>query len=168
MMEELTVVDENDYVIGKNVISYIKKHSLIYRQIVIFIIKDNTILLQTRADNGKIDSSVAGHVRYGEEYVATALREMKEELGIDITKNDLMRITKMRVRTQQQENISDRFITLYTYTQKQSDTFVTNEEVGAIHYHTINDIPSLLHHPLMTRGCKQLLQEWSKFLNRQP
>lgn len=44
---------------------------------------DNVIEIVTREDAGKWSYSAAGHVEEGEDYQTAALRELKEELGID-------------------------------------------------------------------------------------
>lgn len=55
---------------------------------------DGNILFQKRADDkdtypGLWDISVAGHIAAGESVISTAIREAKEEIGIDINHSDL-------------------------------------------------------------------------------
>jgi isopentenyldiphosphate isomerase len=59
------------------------------------------ILLQRRADTmptfpGVYDISAAGHIDLGEDAVSTAVRETKEEIGLDITEQDLSLIGVVR------------------------------------------------------------------------
>ena len=67
-----------------------------HRAVVVFIIStDNKkILLQQRSANKKLwpnlwDITAGGHVLTGEFGYQTVIRETKEEIGVDITKNDL-------------------------------------------------------------------------------
>lgn len=62
-----------------------------------FYTNDGKILLQKRASVKKVfpnlwDVSVAGHIEAGEEIIDTAIRETKEEIGIDITEEQLTKI----------------------------------------------------------------------------
>ena len=65
--------------------------------------KDEKILLQKRAPTKKVfpnlwDISVAGHVGSGEEILDAAVREIYEEIGLELSKEDL---TKIGTRTHQ-------------------------------------------------------------------
>jgi len=58
---------------------------------------DGRLLLQRRAEvkenwPGKWDVSVAGHVGAGESAIAAAIREAREELGLDLNPSDLTHI----------------------------------------------------------------------------
>jgi len=59
--------------------------------------KDNQILLQKRALTKKVfpglwDISVAGHIAAGEDILTAAKREVFEEIGLEITENELINI----------------------------------------------------------------------------
>lgn len=89
MTEEiLSVVNGNDEVIGQRSRQDIHRLGLLHRAVHIFIFNaQNQLFLQLRSmskdtNPGLWDSSVAGHVDYGEDYDACALRETVEELGI--------------------------------------------------------------------------------------
>jgi len=45
---------------------------------------------------GKWSSAVSGHVQYDENYEEAAIREAKEELGLEVEKKDLHRIAKIK------------------------------------------------------------------------
>ena len=88
------------------------KNGLWHRAVVLFIIsEDNSkVLLQKRSANKKLwpnlwDVTAAGHVLAGELGYQTVIRETKEEIGVDITKNDLEFIGGTR-----SENISGNII----------------------------------------------------------
>ena len=62
-----------------------------------FYTDDKKILLQKRASVKKVfpnrwDVSVAGHIGAGEKIESAAIREVKEEIGIDIKEADLFKI----------------------------------------------------------------------------
>lgn len=73
----------------------------------LLIIKDNKILLLRRADTGYEDGNyglAAGHVDVDESITAAAIREAKEEAGIDINPADLEIKTTMH-RRQKDERV---------------------------------------------------------------
>lgn len=62
-----------------------------------FYTSDGKVLLQQRGKNKDThpllwDVSVAGHIGVGEEVETAAIREVEEEIGLIITKRDLMKI----------------------------------------------------------------------------
>jgi len=87
-MEWLDVVDENDEVIGRERRGVIHARRLMHRsaQVLLFNAKDE-LFLQKRSESkdefpGLWDSSAAGHLDAGEDYIDCARRELVEELGI--------------------------------------------------------------------------------------
>ena len=92
-MELLDVVDENNNLIGiKEDKSIIHEKGLLHREIAVIIQNENgEYLVQKRSSNKKgapnMWSFTTGHVELGEDYETTAIREIKEELGIDILNN---------------------------------------------------------------------------------
>ncbi|NQU78511.1 NUDIX domain-containing protein [Candidatus Woesearchaeota archaeon] len=95
----LTVVDENDLVLGYSTKEDVKRRGLNYRCIQVFLFNDTEeLMLCKRPENKKIFagqwSSVMGHVRKGENYEESAYRELNEETGMNIR---LQRVTKFSV-----------------------------------------------------------------------
>ena len=86
--ELLDVVDENDQVIGVKTRGEIHACQLMHRAVHILVFNSRgELFLQKRSMNkdenpGLWDSSAAGHVDSGENYLACARREIEEELGI--------------------------------------------------------------------------------------
>ncbi len=97
--ELFDVVDENDRVVGQSTRAEIHASNTLHRAVHIFVFnKRRDLLLQLRSrwkDNHPSvwDSSAAGHVDAGEDYLTCAVRELKEELGVE--KEELVEIGKI-------------------------------------------------------------------------
>ncbi len=110
--EMFAVVDENDRVIRSAPRAEVHGNNLRHRAVHLFIFnRAGDLLLQKRSrwkdrHPNVWDSSAAGHVEAGEDYDATAVRELREELGIA---TELVRLAKLpaSVRT------GEEFIWLY-------------------------------------------------------
>lgn len=84
----LDVVDENDEVVGRERRGFVHARGLMHRsaQVLVFNSKGE-LFLQKRSVHkdefpGLWDSSAAGHLDAGEDYIDCARRELAEELGI--------------------------------------------------------------------------------------
>ena len=98
-MEIFDIIDENGNPTGKTVErSIAHAEGIRHRTAHIWIIRRKNgrteILLQKRSRNkdsfpGKFDTSSAGHIQAGDEPLESALRELKEELGIHAVPEDL-------------------------------------------------------------------------------
>jgi isopentenyldiphosphate isomerase len=86
--ELLDVVDENDSVVEVKTRGEIHAQGLMHRAVHILVFNNRgDLFIQKRSMNkdenpGLWDSSAAGHVDSGEDYLQCALREITEELGI--------------------------------------------------------------------------------------
>ncbi|WP_349431742.1 NUDIX domain-containing protein [Methylomarinum sp. Ch1-1] len=86
--ELLSVVDENDRIIGSRPRHQIHAQGLRHRAVHILVFNDQgQLFLQKRSmkkdlNKGLWDTSAAGHVDEGEDYQPCAQREAEEELGI--------------------------------------------------------------------------------------
>lgn len=98
--ELLDIVDENGQPVGE-IIDRKSAHEkgIRHRTSHVWILRrkedDIEILLQKRSDRkdsypGCYDISSAGHIPAGEEFVPSALRELKEELGVTAAEDDLV------------------------------------------------------------------------------
>jgi len=91
MSEEIfDVVNERDEVIDRKPRSEVHRLGLLHRavHVLVFNARGETFL-QKRSmtkdrEPGKWDSSTSGHVDSGEDYDACALRELREEIGLDM------------------------------------------------------------------------------------
>ncbi|MEY3828744.1 MAG: hypothetical protein RL636_445 [Verrucomicrobiota bacterium] len=96
--EVFDVVDDQDVVIGSCPRSEIHRRQLRHRAIHIFWLRaDGQLCLQRRSyakDNcpGQVSTSCAGHVDSGETYPVAAVRELREEIGLQVRPEDLLEI----------------------------------------------------------------------------
>lgn len=99
-MELLDIVDENGEPTGEKAErSVVHAQGLRHRTAHVWLIKNldtaPEILLQKRSDDkdsfpGRYDISSAGHILAGTDFVTSAVRELKEELGVDIAPEQLI------------------------------------------------------------------------------
>jgi len=102
-MEILPVVDKKDKVIGQATREECHKYRLRHRAIHVFVFKGNKILLQKRSSEkdvypGFYEASVSGHVLKGETYERAAIRELKEEIGIEASRQELQAKDKIEIQ----------------------------------------------------------------------
>ena len=96
MEEYLDVLDENGYKTGE-IFTRKKIHELgLWHKIIVVSIidKNGNLLMQQRSyskekNPGEWDTSVAGHVSSGQTSIEAAIREISEELGIQLLETDL-------------------------------------------------------------------------------
>ena len=92
--EILDVVDSEDRIIGKASRLQVHNKDLMHRSAHILVFNSiGSLFLQMRSMNkdespGLWDSSAAGHVESGEDYLSCAKRELKEELSLSSVKLD--------------------------------------------------------------------------------
>ena len=86
--EIFDVVDSEDMVIGKASRLQVHNNDLMHRSVHILVFNSTgSLFLQKRAmikdeSPGLWDSSAAGHVESGEDYISCAKRELNEELSL--------------------------------------------------------------------------------------
>jgi isopentenyldiphosphate isomerase len=98
--EPMEVFDEDDRFVHLSTRGEVHDKGLIHREIAVwFITRGGGILFQHRAkdkDTGPnlFDATVGGHPDPGESYVVAAIREIKEETGLDLGEGDLRELGK--------------------------------------------------------------------------
>ena len=97
--EIFDVVDSEDMVIGKASRLQVHKNGLMHRSVHILVFNSSgSLFLQKRAmikdeSPGLWDSSAAGHVESGEDYISCAKRELNEELSLsDVQLDEILSI----------------------------------------------------------------------------
>ncbi len=113
--EILPVVDKNDRIRQYLTSGEIHRRELCHREVVIYLVDARGRILVQKRDGGVYDHSVAGHVPKGERYDQTAVRELKEEVGLTVKPKDLLKVGKFYHRTfsDRAQRFNDRFFTLY-------------------------------------------------------
>jgi len=112
--EYFDILDENG-----NKTNLIKKRTEVHRDgdwhkaVHIWILNENgDILLQRRAedkdsDPNMLDISCAGHLTTGDDSITGALRELKEELSIEVEPNELQYITTLKRSPEHEDSFVD-------------------------------------------------------------
>src|SRR6266568_6541317 len=101
MAEEIfDVVDEHDRVVGRETRGDVHRRGLMHRAIHVLVFNSRgEVFLQKRSmkkdrQPGLWDSSASGHVDSSEDYDACAVRELREEIGLELTA-PLVRLFKL-------------------------------------------------------------------------
>ena len=122
----LHVVNEQGEVLRDELRETIHRTGLLHREVhVYFITPEGLIVFQHRAPDKDtypdlLDVAVGGHIEIGDDSIATAVKEVKEETGLDVTANELVFLGKARssatdARTGMINNVIDtRYGYLYT------------------------------------------------------
>lgn len=103
MTETLDVIDEKDEVIGTASREECHEKKLRHRGVQVFVInEEDDFFIQKRSDKkdvfpGLYEGGVTGHVLSGETCKEAAVRELKEELGINVHENDLREMFKFKM-----------------------------------------------------------------------
>lgn len=99
-MEYFDIVDEKGQPTGE-IVERGKAHAegIMHRTSHVWLVREKNgtieILVQKRCDTkdsfpGQYDISSAGHIPEGIDFVQSAIRELKEELGVDVAEDDLI------------------------------------------------------------------------------
>lgn len=135
-----------------------------HKTVHIWIVNDrNEILLQKRSANkdlnpNKWDISCAGHLSAGESSLEGAVREIKEELGIEVTNDQLQLLTTLKRESRHSLTfINKEFKDVYLlrFFVDVDKVQLQEEEVSEIKYVSVQEIkdmitkndPTLLMHP---------------------
>lgn len=144
----LSVVNNNDEVIGSAPMEEVLADGLIYRIVLIAVIDEQgRLLLQKRNQDVKFfpglwDISAAGHVDAGEDYVQTARRELYEELGL---KNvDLLHLETYRTDIEYQGRVLHRFAGLFQVkTSSKTEFRIELDELSEVKWFSPEEIQEL-------------------------
>lgn len=99
----LSVVDSEDFVIGRHLRSVIHAKGLRHREVhVWFVTPKNELVCQRRSKSkdtypGYLDATVGGHVEEGQDYMSAALAEVSEEAGLEVKRFALTPLAKIDV-----------------------------------------------------------------------
>lgn len=139
MIEYLDIVDEND-----NLTGIIKEKQQAHRDgdyhrtAHIWLLNEKKELLLQRRSPQKSsfpdywDISAAGHIRCGESVIQGAIRELKEELGVDSRESDYHYIT--RIRFESPCNNEFGYVYLLKTKLKENEFVFRDHEVAEVKY----------------------------------
>lgn len=171
-MELLDIVDENGNPIGKTVDRSIAhengiRHRTAHVWILRFCDGVEEVLLQKRSMNkdsfpGRYDTSSAGHILAGTKPLDSAIRELKEELGINAKPEDLLYAGTFNV--DYEKNFHDKefkdkeiaFVYIYLKRVKIDELTIQKEELEQVEWFDIKEVIS---------GCKEHNQKFCVPLN---
>ncbi|MFH1315833.1 MAG: NUDIX domain-containing protein [Candidatus Uhrbacteria bacterium] len=103
--DKLEVVDQDGNVLRIEERGKIHKEGLLHRETHVWLYTpDGNLIFQRRAKNVDtfpelLDATVGGHVEVGDDYMETAIKEAKEEAGIDLRPEDLHFIKYITITT---------------------------------------------------------------------
>ena len=149
MKEKVLYVNSNDEVIGADTRENITSKKFTRRIVrVIFVDRDDKLLIQKRSSTKNIfpltyDQSVGGHVAEGEDYLNAAIRESREELGIDIKEKDLKEIGHFYCEEIYDGVIYREFNKLYVCRYKGEKLKFSKEEITEVSWKTIDEIDNI-------------------------
>jgi len=163
-MELLDVYDNNGVRTGKVVVRGDKNVVLDQNEHiavgVIFIqnSEGQFLMQKTSKEKGGEYSSTGGHIVSGEEPIVSIRREVEEELGIDVSHDDIIELGYM---------LYDKPIRYLFYLKKDidiNDVVVQEEEVEFVKYMSAEEINFLIENDLITRSHGILFKELFKRL----
>lgn len=151
--ELLEIINENDEVIGLESRQVVHQKGLLHREIHIwFLTPSGEIIFQHRAKDkdtypDKLDATVGGHVDPKMSYEETAVKECKEETGLDINLDKLLFLRKMRKKSFDEvtklTNNTIRSQYAYLYEGPISDLQVEEGKAEGFEAWKIDDLPNL-------------------------
>jgi isopentenyldiphosphate isomerase len=161
--EMLDLIDDNDNVIGKEKRSIIQEKNILRRISEVFIFNsEGKLLVQKRSGNKKrspnlFASSAAGHVTTGEDYLATAHRELKEEIGIDVP---LEFVARFRLKNSTTNQMGQLFKGIFDGPFR-----VNEEEVDSVAFFDLHSLDiAIRNNPsLFTYGFKEIYKIYLEY-----
>ena len=139
-MEYIDIFDENNNPTGEiKEKTQAHEDGNFHRTAHIWIMNDKKeLLLQKRSATKKShpncwDISGAGHIRAGESVTVGAIRELKEELGIEVNEKDLQYIATIK-STKNPKNMEFGYVYLLRCNKKIEDYIFEDEEVSEVKY----------------------------------
>ena len=111
----------------------------------VIVRRGDEVLLLLRADTGYMDgywAGPAGHVERGESVLAAAVRELKEEVGIDVDAADLVPLTAMH-RTGGNGDPIDERVDFFFVTEKWSGEprLMEPDKAAGLEWYPLDKLP---------------------------
>ena len=149
MVEQLKVFDENYKYVGEETREAIHKKGLWHETFHCWLTDGVNVFIQKRSATKKdfpslYDITAAGHLMVNEE-IMDGVREIQEELGIDVNPSKLKRMGVVRDVITLPNFIDKEFTNVFLYisTFSQNDFTLQQDEVESIHAVLIEDLQEL-------------------------
>ncbi len=122
---------------------------------IIYIENDNNefLIQKTSKEKGGLYSSTGGHVNHNEEPIDTIKREVKEELGIDISNDNIISLGYL---------VYDFPVRFIFYLKKNidiNDIVLQKDEVESVSYMSIDEIRDIIDKGLMHNAHAKVLEK---------
>ena len=115
------------------------------------------LIQKTSKEKGGHYSSVGGHIRHGEDALSAVVREVKEELGVDISNDNIISLGHICV---------DFPVRFMFYLKKNIDDIsLQKDEVEGVSYKSVDEIKDLLDKGLMHEGHYKVLERVLEYKN---
>lgn len=163
-MEFFDIIDKNNKVVGKAPRDECHRKGLLHRAIHIMILNSKgQLLLQKRSKkkdlySGWWTSSASGHVESGDDYVETAHRELKEELGIEAKLEPLFAV----VKDYRGQGKHDRERIQFYIGRHEGPFNFSREEVDSVEFFSPEAITKMMQKEKFTPGTVAVLRELKK------
>lgn len=115
--------------------------------------KGEFLIQKTSKEKGGHYASTGGHINHGEDAFSTIVREVKEELGIDISNDNIISLGHICV------DFPIRFIFYLKKNINLNDIVLQKDEVESISYMSIDKIKDILDKGLMRKGHYKVLEK---------
>ncbi len=157
--EFVNIVDENDRLTSETMPrSVVHRNGMLHPTVHIWFIRRRDmgvhVLLQKRSHEKDIcpdcyDVSTAGHVTQGDEFKKTALKEIHEELGIDVPSNKLIFLGMRHSHYEFGEIHDNELVAVYIYKGDHihhKELTLQESEVSEVCWAEIDELISLMKH----------------------
>lgn len=128
---------------------------------IIYIENNNEqfLIQKTSEEKGGRYSATSGHVEHNEKPIDTIKREVKEELGIDISNENIIELGYLVV------DFPVRFIFYLKKDIKPSDISLQKEEVESVFYMNLNEIKEVIKNDLMHKAHLNIIDKIMEYKN---
>lgn len=122
--------------------------------------KGEFLIQKTSKEKGGHYSSTGGHINYGEDAFSTIIREVKEELGIDISKDNVVDLGHICV------DFPVRFIFYLKKNIDLNSLKIQKDEVESVSYMSVEEVKEVLDKGLMNKGHYTVLEKVLEYLKK--
>ena len=115
--------------------------------------KGEFLIQKTSKEKGGHYSSTGGHIHHGEDAYDTVIREVKEELGIDISNDNIISLGHICV------DFPVRFMFYLKKNINLNDIVLQNDEVESVTYMSVDKIKDISDKGFMNKGHYKVLEK---------